>query len=131
VIFGPIFAQPDGSRAYSGEDLRSCLNTAGLLAEAGIPLALTAGDLGGESALPHQACFAIRHGLSFEAAMKATTSMPAGILGVADRVGALEQGMDADLVLWKGKPFAPASRPVLVMIQGEVVLQDEELSPGP
>ena len=108
--------------------LRPCLNTAGLLAEAGITLALTAGDLEGEDALPHQACFAIRHGLPFEDALKATTRTPAKLIGIGNRTGTLKQGMDADLVLWNGTPFSPTARPVLVLIGGEVAYMDEEFS---
>lgn len=125
VIFGPIFLVPRGSRTRSGEQLRPCLNSAGLLAEAGISLALTAGDLGEEDSLPQQACYAIRHGLSFQDALKATTETPAGMLGVKDRVGRIRPGLDGDLVLWTGRPFSPSTKPALVMINGEVVYQDE------
>ena len=60
VIFGPVFVYPTGYRAQTGEANRPCLNTAGLLHQAGLPVALTAGDLTGEGSLPHQVTYAIR-----------------------------------------------------------------------
>lgn len=125
VIFGPIFLVPRSSRTRSGEQLRPCLNSAGLLAEAGVPLALTAGDREEEDSLPQQACYAIRHGLAFQEALKATTETPARILGIQERVGRIRPGLDGDLVLWTGRPFSPSTKPALVMISGELVYQDE------
>jgi imidazolonepropionase-like amidohydrolase len=132
VIFGPVAPQQraGGRRMgqYSGgsrRSLRTCMNTAGLLREAGIPVALTAAGRGGEDALPHQACYAIRCGLGFEDAFQATTVTPAALLGVSDRVGRLEPGMDADLVLWTARPFSAGAKPALVMINGTIVYRDE------
>lgn len=121
VVFGPIYTHARGFRANTGETNRPCLNTAGLLCKAGVTMALTAGDSTGEGALPHQAGYAIRGGLPFDAALKAVTSVPADILGLGDRLGTLKPGMDADLVIWSGKPFAVTSQAVVVMVNGEVV----------
>ncbi len=121
IIFGPIFSFPSGYRGRTGEANRPCLNTAGLIREAGLPMALTAGDLTGEGSLPHQAGYAIRAGLSFDAALESVTAAPAKLLGVEKRVGLLRSGLDADLVLWNGKPFDPASRPITVVIDGKPV----------
>jgi imidazolonepropionase-like amidohydrolase len=52
----------------------------------------------------------------------ATTLVPAQIIGVADRVGSLEVGKDADLVLWSGEPFEVSSRVIGVVLDGELVL---------
>jgi imidazolonepropionase-like amidohydrolase len=46
---------------------------------------------------------------------------PAELAGVADRVGTIEVGKDADLVLWSGTPFAATSRVIGVVLNGEVV----------
>jgi imidazolonepropionase-like amidohydrolase len=40
---------------------------------------------------------------------------------VDSRVGSIEVGKDADLVLWSGKPFAATSRVVGVILNGELV----------
>ena len=69
-----------------------------------------------------QAGYAMRGGLSFEAALAAVTIQPARMIGVEDRVGSLEVGKDADLVLWNGPPFEPSSRVVGVLLEGELVV---------
>jgi len=131
VIYGPVFIYPAGYRAGTGEANRPCLNTAGILREAGLDVALTASDLTGESSLPHQAGFAMRAGLSFEDALAAVTAAPAKILGVDGRMGMIKAGLDADLVLWSGEPFAPTTRPITVLVDGKPVyvlgLSDSEL----
>jgi len=126
VIFGPVFADGSAARRITGQYLRPCRNTAGLLHEAGIPLALTAGPLEGDEGLALQASLALRYGLPFEAALDAVTREPARLLGVSDRMGELKPGFDADLVLWSEQPFQTRARPLLVMIQGKVVFQDPQ-----
>ena len=49
--------------------------------------------------------FAARAGLPVEEAWKAVTINPAEILGISDRVGSLEPGKDADIVIWKDDPL--------------------------
>jgi imidazolonepropionase-like amidohydrolase len=44
------------------------------------------------------------------------------MLGLEKRIGRVAEGLDADLVLWNGAPFDDTSRPVLVLINGQVVL---------
>ncbi len=83
----------------SGADGETIFNTAGLLNERGIPFAFTGGKL------LDQACFAVRHGLSKDAALAAMTSEPARLLGISDRVGSIAVGRDADLVALTGEPF--------------------------
>ena len=91
--------------------------------ELGVPLALSAqgaADVGAR--LDRQAGFAMRGGLPFEAALAAVTINPATMVGVADRVGSIEVGKDADLVLWSGKPFELTSRVVGVVLDGRLVV---------
>jgi imidazolonepropionase-like amidohydrolase len=121
VVFGPVFAYPTGHQARSGEANRPCLNTAGILAEAGVTVALTAGDRSGEGALPRQAAYAMKAGLSFEGALEAVTTAPAKIIGVERRMGMVKAGLDADLVLWSGEPFASTTRPIAVLVSGKPV----------
>ena len=63
----------------------------------------------------------MRHGLPRAEALAAVTSRPAKLLGVSDRVGRVAVGLDADLIVWSGKPFDPTSRPVAIMIGGRDV----------
>lgn len=67
------------------------------------------------------AALAAREGLSQQKALEGITIAPARNLGVADRVGSIEIGKDADLVLWSGHPFDYMSKPVWTMINGETV----------
>lgn len=68
--------------------------------------------------LPLCAALAVRSGMNREAALRAITVNPAEILGVADRVGSLEPGKDADFAVWDGDPLAVMSRPADVWIDG-------------
>ena len=64
-------------------------------------------------------------GLDEETALRAITLTPAEILGVADRVGSVEAGKDADLTLYRGRPFHDVqARCLLTMVQGRVVFDD-------
>ena len=63
---------------------------------------------------------AVRFGLSPIAALRAVTRDPAEILGIADRVGTLSPGLDADIVVWSGEPLEMASRPEKVWVGGSV-----------
>jgi imidazolonepropionase-like amidohydrolase len=72
--------------------------------------------------LPLCGGLAVREGLDEEAALRAITLTPAEILGVADRVGSLEPGKDADLALYRGHPFYDVqARCLLTLVQGRQV----------
>ena len=64
---------------------------------------------------------AVRAGLPREEALKAVTIYAAEHLGIADRVGSVEKGKDADLVIWDGDPLDARSRAVATIIDGETV----------
>jgi imidazolonepropionase-like amidohydrolase len=63
----------------------------------------------------------IREGLSDRAALEACTRDAAEIIGVADRVGTLEPGKDADVVIWDGDPFEYLTRARCVLVDGKLV----------
>ncbi len=56
--------------------------------------------------------------LGRDRAIRWITANPAWVLGISDRVGTLEPGKDADLVIWSGDPFSVYSRADLVLIEG-------------
>jgi imidazolonepropionase-like amidohydrolase len=60
----------------------------------------------------------VAHGLPFGAALASITINPARIWGVADRIGSLEPGKDADIVVWSGDPLEPLSAPTTILIKG-------------
>ncbi len=110
----------NGDLRYSttdGADPR--LSTLMVLAEAEVPFAIHTGSAMGSMHLIHEAMFAIRNGLTREQALAAVTTVPAEILGVADRVGSLAPGLDADFILWRGDPFAPTTTAEAVYINGQ------------
>ena len=61
---------------------------------------------------------AVAWGLPHAAAVAAITINPARIFGVANCIGSLESGKEADLVLWNGDPLEPLSRPEAVFVKG-------------
>lgn len=68
-----------------------------------------------------EAALAMREGLPASAALKAITINPAEIIGVADRVGSIEKGKDADLVIFDGDPFAISTKVETVLVNGRIV----------
>ncbi|HWJ03026.1 MAG TPA: amidohydrolase family protein, partial [Verrucomicrobiae bacterium] len=75
--------------------------------------------------LPICAGLAVREGMAMEDALKALTINPAEILGVADRLGSLAPGKDADVVIWSGNPVELMSKPQVVLIDGKIVYNRE------
>ena len=71
--------------------------------------------------LNQEAAKAMRYGgATEEEALKMITLNPAWIVGVDDRVGSIDVGKDADLVLWDGYPLSSYGVPEKVFIDGEV-----------
>src|SRR5262249_5868932 len=68
--------------------------------------------------LVHQASLAVKDGLDRENALRALTINPARIAGIDDRLGSIEPGKDADLVIWSGDPLDVLSRAVRVLLHG-------------
>jgi len=71
--------------------------------------------------LPVCAGLAAREGLDEMEALKAITINAAEILGLKDRIGSLEKGKDADIVIFEGHPFELTSTIYAVLIDGKVV----------
>jgi imidazolonepropionase-like amidohydrolase len=91
----------------------------GILARAGVKVAIQTDEMSAARYLPLNAAVAVQHGMDEEEALKAVTLYAAEIIGVADRVGSLEAGKDADLVVFSGHPLDYRSMPELVFIEGE------------
>lgn len=90
------------------------------LAEAGVTFALSTPP-GSEAELRLLAALAVRGGLPLERALAAITRDAAKVLGVADRVGTLAAGRDADFVLLSGEPLGTRSEVVETWIDGRAV----------
>lgn len=74
-----------------------------------------------------QAGLYVREGLSKYEALKALTVTPAKMLGIFDRVGSIEVGKDADIVIYSGDPFDYDTVVDYVIINGEIVYKREGL----
>ncbi len=97
------------------------LQNPGILAKAGIKIAIQCDSSSGTRWLALHTGIAVREGLDPEEAMRAITINPAEILGIADRVGSIEEGKDADVVIWSGNPFDTMTVAEKVFIDGELV----------
>ncbi|WP_120004481.1 amidohydrolase [Nesterenkonia muleiensis] len=94
----------------------------GILAKAGVKVSIiTDHPVVPIDFLIHQAALAVKEGLDPDEALRAITINPAQVLGVADRVGSLEKGKDADLVLWEGDPLDTRHRALRTWIEGREV----------
>jgi imidazolonepropionase-like amidohydrolase len=118
-----VILHPTMLRA-SGENENLGMETAAKLRQAGIPFAIQSGY---ETYVPKtriilfEAALAAAHGLSPRAALASITIDAARILGLADRIGSLEPGKDADLALFDGDPLEYTTHCTTVIISGEVV----------
>lgn len=75
--------------------------------------------------LPLCAAVAVREGMDEIQALRAITITPAEICGIADRVGSIEIGKDADFIVLDGSPFDITKKPYAVFVDG--ILADSEL----
>ncbi|MCZ6602046.1 MAG: amidohydrolase family protein, partial [Planctomycetota bacterium] len=96
-----------------------------ILAAAGIDVALIPGS-DSEEGIQNFLLYAaqmVKHGMRRQDALEAVTLTPAKILGLDRRVGSIEQGKDANLVILSGDPFHGATRIEKVILQGKIVHQ--------
>ena len=66
-----------------------------------------------------EAAKVVRYGATREQALRMITRDAAWVLGLEDRIGSIETGKDADLVLWVADPFSAAARVQQVYIDGQ------------
>ncbi len=117
VVIGPLLT----SRSKVELRNRSLANP-GRLAAAGVTIALTTDHpVVPVHFLIHQATLAVKEGLDPVTALRSVTINPARIIGVADRLGSLSAGKDADLVIWSGDPLDVMSRAEAAYIGGREI----------
>ncbi|MGD9317554.1 MAG: amidohydrolase [Anaerolineae bacterium] len=92
----------------------------GLMSKAGVQVAIQTDEMSAVRYLTINAALAVREGMPEEEALKAITINPAKIIGVDDRVGSLEMGKDADIVVFSGHPFDYQAVAELVLVDGDV-----------
>ncbi len=116
VVWGPsLMARPKWEMRELSFDTPKAFH------DAGVKFAIQTDATGQTVAfLPLCAGMAVKHGLPYDEALKAITITPAEILGVADRVGSVEEGKDADLRILDGDPLELRTKVEMVLIDGEV-----------
>lgn len=120
VITGPVQATP--TRASDRYD-RPYAN-AGIMSKAGVKVAITSGETENVRNLPFNAGFAAAYGMGKKAALEAVTINPAQIFGVADKIGSLEVGKDANLFVATGDPFETKTKIAHLFISGYQIAID-------
>ena len=113
----------------------SSIENAAILHASGVQVAIVPGntsfELGGITGrdlihLPVEAGFAVRGGLSEQAAFQALTIVPARILGVEHRVGTLEQGKDLDAIVTDGDILHYQTFVQFAVVHGKKVYDKQE-----
>jgi len=118
----------------------SNIASAAILSAAGVPVAVTppggrfggpspgtGGILGQDLNTPHiDAAYAVRGGLDNRRALRTITLDAARIMGVGDRVGSIEVGKDADLLILDGDPLHYKTFVQIAIVNGKVVYEKDK-----
>lgn len=73
---------------------------------------------------------AVAEGMDYDEALKSVTLYPAQVCNLADRIGSIEVGKDADLTVFSGDPLTLGSKPELVMVNGKIQFTQKEAVPN-
>jgi imidazolonepropionase-like amidohydrolase len=117
VLLGPILALPE--REDDPYDL--LFTNAKALYDAGIPFAIRSQEDHNARNLPYHAAACAAFGLPKDVALKSITIFPAQIFGVADRLGSLETGKMANVIVTDGDPLELRTNVKRVYINGEEI----------
>jgi imidazolonepropionase-like amidohydrolase len=115
----PVVLTPVRNTPASFAQLGATLENARRLQAAGVTVAFEGNGNTRERELRYNAGNAVAVGLPWREGLAAITVNPARIFGIADRVGSLEPGKDADLVIWSGDPLDTLGRADAVFIRGQ------------
>ena len=119
----PVIVGPSAPTAGKAELLHKSFTTPGILANAGIDVSITTdAPAGAISCLPIWAGMAVKDGMDPFHALKAITINPAKHLGIEDRVGSIEVGKDADILLTDGDILSSTTKVVKVIIDGNIIV---------
>jgi imidazolonepropionase-like amidohydrolase len=122
----PVLTGAMNNIPYSFSQLGSRQDNAAILRKAGVEVGLIGNAGGGDEVLfnvrnvRYEAGNAVGYGMSWNDALRAITLAPAQMFGVADKVGSLRPGTEANVVVWDGDPFEFATRATQVFIRGQL-----------
>jgi imidazolonepropionase-like amidohydrolase len=122
VILGNVLSLPLNEDAFHAAPYQ----LAGELSRAGVKVAFSTGDSAYVRLAPYHAAMSVAWGMHRDEALRALTINAAEILGVADRVGSLEAGKDANLFISRGDPLEVKTVLTNVFINGQDVGLDNK-----
>lgn len=123
----PAIVGPDMASRNKIEVKNMAFKTAGLLSQNGILTAITTDHpVSMIQFLPICAGLAVKAGMDMEEGLKAITINAARICNVADRVGSLVVGKDADIAIFDGNPMEVFTRNLCTIVDGKIVYYDEQ-----
>lgn len=118
----PAIVGPDLASRNKIEVQNMAFKTAGVLSKAGVLTAITTDHpVSIIQTLPLCAALAVKEGMEMEEALKAITINAAKICRVDDRIGSLEPGKQADIVIFDRHPFDIFAKTMCVLIKGRLV----------
>ena len=120
----PVIVKAYANVPVQFDHLGARFDNAALLAKAGVRVVLSTLETHNARNLRFEAGQAVRHGMKWEEALRAVTLTPAEVMGIADTHGSLETGKTANVVVWSGDPFEPASAAEHVFIRGREIEHD-------
>lgn len=123
----PAIVGPDLTAKNKIEVQNMSFKTCGILHKAGVLTAITTDHPVSLLAyLPICAGLAVRAGLPLKEGYRCITINAARICGMADRLGSLEVGKDADIAVYDGNPMQTLTNTLYTIINGEIVYQAKE-----
>ena len=122
----PVIVGPAMTGKSKPELANKSFATPGVLHKAGLTVCITTdAPVTTLEYLPLCAGLAVSEGMPIEEAWKAITINTATLLGIEDRVGSLEVGKDADIVIWTADPLTTiGGRAYITMVDGKIVYQE-------
>ena len=121
AFVGPSLGMPG-----KNETMNKSFETPAALHKAGVPISIiTDHNVIPQENLPICAAWAVSAGLDMDEGWRAITINPATSLGISDRVGSLEKGKDADIVIWTADPMTTVgAKSYITLIDGKVVYSE-------
>jgi imidazolonepropionase-like amidohydrolase len=118
VIVGPIYDFPHPDERYD-----AVFSLPAELQKRGVKIAISSagGGEGGSRNLPYAAGYAVAYGLPYDDALKAITLNPAEMFGLGDKLGSLDVGKTANVVVANGDPLDVRTSVKQVFIDGSAV----------